>query len=230
MRADGIRVPALPAMPYARELVAAGLHDGEHLPYIQQEGTFWKRTLWEQAGGRLREDLKYAGDFDLWMRLAEIDELFSCEVSLGCFRVHAGQKTGNLGEYEAELRRHRSRVRGEVPELLWRRYLDADDSFAGNILSFTLAGSCQARVSRVRYRSLRSLSDHGWDGAADPAAMKLSPLADYGITIDRDDFAQLAQRSRLLEDIERDSIYRIRRRMLRAEKRLREWLRGLRRR
>jgi glycosyltransferase involved in cell wall biosynthesis len=228
MRSDGIRLPELPATAYARELVAAGLHDGEHLPYIQQEGTFWARSLWEEAGGRLRDDLEYAGDFDLWMRLAEYGELFTCEVPLGCFRQLAGQKTGDLHKYNVELERHRSKVRGPEVGRIWRRYLEGDTAFSGKVVSFeSPEGPCRARVCPVRYRSLWSIPFSRSGGTLGLVVPEPSQVTEHGITIDRNYFAGLAQRSALLEDIERDRLYRIRRRMLYAEKRVRSWFSGL---
>jgi hypothetical protein len=37
-------------------------------PCIQQEGTFWRRDLWDQSGGRMDTDLDLAGDMELWAR------------------------------------------------------------------------------------------------------------------------------------------------------------------
>jgi len=36
--------------------------------YIQQESTFWRRSLWEKAGGELNAAYRDVGDFDLWVR------------------------------------------------------------------------------------------------------------------------------------------------------------------
>src|SRR5690606_32197179 len=44
--------------------------------YIPQESTFWRRRLWDIAGGFVSRDYKYAGDFDLWIRFFQHDELF----------------------------------------------------------------------------------------------------------------------------------------------------------
>jgi hypothetical protein len=33
--------------------------------YIQQESTFWRRSLWEKAGGTLNAAYRDVGDFDL---------------------------------------------------------------------------------------------------------------------------------------------------------------------
>ena len=72
-------------------------------PYIQQEGTFWRRDLWEQAGGSLQCDLKLAGDLELWARFFRYDQLHTVDALLAGFRNHPGQKTKSLlAEYNAE--------------------------------------------------------------------------------------------------------------------------------
>lgn len=72
-------------------------------PYIQQEGTFWRRELWVQAGGMLRCDLKLAGDLELWTRFFRYDQLYTVDALLAGFRNHPGQKTKSLlAEYNAE--------------------------------------------------------------------------------------------------------------------------------
>src|SRR4030095_1996873 len=35
---------------------------------IQQESTFWRRSLWEKVGGRICTEYQLAADFDLWSR------------------------------------------------------------------------------------------------------------------------------------------------------------------
>lgn len=54
--------------------------------FIQQESTFWRRGLWEKAGGRIRTDLNYAGDFELWLRFFRHAELYTCSQVLAGFR------------------------------------------------------------------------------------------------------------------------------------------------
>jgi hypothetical protein len=61
--------------------------------YIQQEGTFWKRTLWEKAGAKLKTDLKFAGDLELWLRFFRHAQLYTVDALLGGFRHHPNQKT-----------------------------------------------------------------------------------------------------------------------------------------
>ena len=51
----------------------AGFLRGEHFPrpgslssgWIQQESTFWRRSLSDKAGGRVDASLRVAGDFEL---------------------------------------------------------------------------------------------------------------------------------------------------------------------
>jgi hypothetical protein len=74
---------------------------GENLPggpwyatsYIQQESTFWRRSLWERAGGRVDTTYRLAADFDLWARFARHADLYAVGTPLGGFRSHGDQKT-----------------------------------------------------------------------------------------------------------------------------------------
>ena len=61
--------------------------------YIQQESTFWKRTLWDKAGGRLELHLQFAGDLELWMRFFRHARLFTVDALLGGYRYQHKQKT-----------------------------------------------------------------------------------------------------------------------------------------
>ena len=72
---------------------------------IQQESTFWRRSLWNRAGARLATDLRYAGDFELWLRFFEHAQLYALDAPLAAHRVHAGQKTETLDSYVAEASR-----------------------------------------------------------------------------------------------------------------------------
>lgn len=72
--------------------------------WIQQESTFWKRSLWERAGGSLKTDLKLAGDFELWYRFFRHAPLYSTDALLGGFRVRSSGQASleQLDAYEAE--------------------------------------------------------------------------------------------------------------------------------
>src|SRR5215472_1750538 len=66
---------------------------------IQQESTFWRRALWERAGGRVEDSLRYAADFELWVRFFRHAKLYSVDAFIGGFRVHGD----SLGFRELEL-------------------------------------------------------------------------------------------------------------------------------
>lgn len=61
--------------------------------HTMQECTFWRRTLWDRAGGRMGAGFKAAGDFDLWARFWETAELASVNVPMAGFRLHGFQKS-----------------------------------------------------------------------------------------------------------------------------------------
>lgn len=63
-------------------------------PFIQQEGTFWRRTLWEAAGGRLSSSFELAADLELWVRFFRIAVLQQVDTLTGGFRrVYGTQKS-----------------------------------------------------------------------------------------------------------------------------------------
>jgi glycosyltransferase involved in cell wall biosynthesis len=75
--------------------------EGRYLPganreafgHIQQESTFWSRTLWEKAGGYIAKDIPLAGDFELWCRFYRHADLFGVLSPLGGFRYHVTQRS-----------------------------------------------------------------------------------------------------------------------------------------
>lgn len=60
--------------------------------YIPQPSTFVASWAWEQVGG-LREDLHYAMDLDLWLRLSEIRDIVRLPVVLADYRFHREAKS-----------------------------------------------------------------------------------------------------------------------------------------
>ncbi len=69
---------------------------------IQQESTFWRRSLWEKAGARLNTELRLAGDMDLWARFYHHSDLIGFRVPLAAFRIHDAQLTANIQAYADE--------------------------------------------------------------------------------------------------------------------------------
>ena len=82
--------------------------------FIQQESTFWRRSLWEKAGGRIDSSLQLAGDFELWAKFFRHADLYGVGLPLGGFRMHGDQKTAHrmrayVDEALAVLARHEGR-------------------------------------------------------------------------------------------------------------------------
>jgi glycosyltransferase involved in cell wall biosynthesis len=71
--------------------------------WIQQESTFWRRSLWERAGARVESALQLAADFELWARFYQHANLFGVLAPLGGFRAHGNQKSVfHASEYVTE--------------------------------------------------------------------------------------------------------------------------------
>lgn len=83
-----------------------GYTGGRTLSMIQQESTFWRRSLWERAGACLDTGYRLAADFELWSRFFRHAELWSASAPLGAFRRHSGQLSSlHRDAYLAEARR-----------------------------------------------------------------------------------------------------------------------------
>ena len=94
--------------------------------FIQQESTFWRRSLWERAGSYIDTSLKLASDFELWARFWQHGELYGVTTPLGGFRMHEKQKTATqVMEYRREaesvLRDYGGRPYGKLETVL-RKY------------------------------------------------------------------------------------------------------------
>ncbi|MBA4186401.1 MAG: glycosyltransferase [Planctomycetaceae bacterium] len=83
--------------------------------YVPQETMFWRRSIWDKAGGRIDESFQFALDWDLLLRFRDAGAKFvRLPRFLGAFRVHPTQKTS--AELSAtgtpEMNRLRTRVHG----------------------------------------------------------------------------------------------------------------------
>lgn len=69
--------------------------------YIQQESTFWRRSLWLLAGGSLSTEFRAEGDFELWVRFFRHSKLHSVEALIGGYRLHDGAlSSSDMGRYD----------------------------------------------------------------------------------------------------------------------------------
>lgn len=86
----------------SRYFSRADLLSGDY-KWIQQESSFWRRSLYEKVGG-INETLRYAGDFDLWLRFTRFEKMYICPSLLGGFRLSTeGQLSLSMDKYEKEV-------------------------------------------------------------------------------------------------------------------------------
>jgi len=73
------------------------------LNYISQPATFWSRRVTKRIGG-FDESLRYAMDYDYWLRVGGRFKLWVLNDYLACFRVHPGSKAGSSAhaQFDAE--------------------------------------------------------------------------------------------------------------------------------
>jgi glycosyltransferase involved in cell wall biosynthesis len=80
---EGMAVEFLKLRQWSRVPFLAGANR-----YIQQESTFWRRSLWECAGGRVDDTRRSASDFELWVRFFRYAKLYPVDALIGGFRSH----------------------------------------------------------------------------------------------------------------------------------------------
>lgn len=92
--------------------------------WLQQESTFWRRSLWKRAGGFISQDYKYAGDFELWIRFFNHAILYSTDTLLAGFRFRSKNQLTleHFEEYKEETRQIRKRNNGFADSHILKRY------------------------------------------------------------------------------------------------------------
>jgi glycosyltransferase involved in cell wall biosynthesis len=89
-----IEVQDVPRWSRRRFLAGANRH-------IQQESTFWRRGLWERAGGALSTEYRAEGDFELWTRFFRHAKIYPVDSLIGGWRFHADSLShGDVSEYD----------------------------------------------------------------------------------------------------------------------------------
>ena len=67
-----------------------------------QDGVFFRRETYEAVGG-LRRNLRYAGDYDLWLRMSARTRFIKRPGHVSCFRIRSGQLSENMSPYKREM-------------------------------------------------------------------------------------------------------------------------------
>lgn len=87
---------------YPRNFIKKGYMDNRICNFLQQESMFWSRELWEENCDIISK-YKIAGDYHLWRAFAQTEQLVAIDSVLSGFRIHEGQKSGNIEEYYSEI-------------------------------------------------------------------------------------------------------------------------------
>jgi hypothetical protein len=94
-----------------------------------QEACFWRRELYQRVGG-IDRSLKFAADFDLFLRMSTQGTATYVPVAFSAFRKHQGQKSvagADAYRVEREACRRRERIRyrssglRNLPVRIWWR-------------------------------------------------------------------------------------------------------------
>lgn len=142
------------ARRYWSGLIQRGAY-GRHLPYIQQESTFWRARLWTSVDvDRLRQ-LKLVGDYFLWVCMSRQESLLSVNSALAAFSIQPGQLSEAKDRYFAEMAQIRLAPLSlqDHALILADKVLAALPNFAGRALGYDNAirfdlGTKQWRRSR----------------------------------------------------------------------------------
>lgn len=96
LNSDGSTLQVAPQLSrWSRYAFLAGANK-----YIQQESTFWRRSLWDRAGGFVDASYRAEGDFDLWVRFFRHAQLYSVDAPIGLYRPHKdGLGSSDLDRY-----------------------------------------------------------------------------------------------------------------------------------
>lgn len=93
--------------------------------WIMQEATFWRRSLWEKAGGKLDTSYPLAADLELWARFFKHADLVRVGVPLAGFRMHPEQKTCALAAKYLEDAERVMQAHDGKPAGAFGRFLEA---------------------------------------------------------------------------------------------------------
>lgn len=90
---------------YSPEAFADGIYStfsSQPSGFIQQESTFWRKSLWDQAGG-LDLNYKFAADFNLWAAFFQREKLYGVDSPLAGFRAHDSNRSHDQNAYLNEV-------------------------------------------------------------------------------------------------------------------------------
>jgi glycosyltransferase involved in cell wall biosynthesis len=90
--------------------------------WIQQESVFWRRSLWERAGGKIDEKQRLMVDGALWADFFAHDQLYLVDSILAGYRVHSDNRANTyMAECRAEMNAIIASLRQRCPAEIDRK-------------------------------------------------------------------------------------------------------------
>jgi glycosyltransferase involved in cell wall biosynthesis len=80
---EGMTIKILDIARWSRRRYLAGANR-----HIQQESTFWRRSLWDEAGGYVDASRRMSSDMELWVRFFRYAQIYPVDALVGGFRLH----------------------------------------------------------------------------------------------------------------------------------------------
>ncbi|MCL2932613.1 MAG: tetratricopeptide repeat protein [Trichodesmium sp. MAG_R03] len=180
---DGIVTNLFDLRLFSSRTLRAGLHEGRKLHFLTQEGTFWRSKLWHKVGG-LDSSLRLAGDYDLWLRMADYSDLVTVNAVLATHRRHEGQLSNSHNRYHQEVDQILSRKHLEEKyQETWHLYNSLSDHELINehFMGQTLHYSVESKTWEIKnYQPLHSSLLKPSKLLAFEQGVKKSIIAKYG--------------------------------------------------
>jgi glycosyltransferase involved in cell wall biosynthesis len=158
---SGMTVDIWPLQQWSRMRFLAGANK-----YIQQESTYWRRSLWEKAGGTLTTQYRAEGDFELWVRFFRRAQLYSVDALIGGYRAHAEALSySNMENYDRTCDAIADRELAALPGARAAKLFRSVSRFVKPIPK--VRGLWQRLAMRALYRmpgpDWPPVIQHGWD-------------------------------------------------------------------
>lgn len=136
--------------------------------YIQQESTYWRRGLWERAGGHVDASRRDGSDFELWTRFFRHARLYTVDALIGGFRVH--EDSLSLSQAEKYNRIHAEIIANELGRTPWGGALGAFGRISRAMLKVPVVNaiwrntvsSALVRCPGPDWAPVIRYRDHGW--------------------------------------------------------------------
>lgn len=161
---DGMTVVVNEPMRWSRYRFLAGANK-----YIQQESTFWRRSLWERAGGAMNTSFRAEGDFELWVRFFRLTRLYSVDALIAGYRFHSDAMSF---VYRAKYNRTCDEIiERELSSVRWARSIRLFRGFTRFAMGVPVLRGLWQRIAINRLHRFRGrdwapliqFGEHGWE-------------------------------------------------------------------